>query len=266
MRIAASGARRRTLLALTCAFIAIATGAIAAAGGEARGTSTNVTAELRIEGPKGNIDPGTLYETGTERIKRSRGLSCKHRPGRITVNGPTALGIAATASDERKDLPPLRVRSDDFGLFVCELGGFIGRPFDDPQGFSGWIYWVDYAGGTQSAELETLGGGEQVLWVFSDYDKQHPLNTGDALELSEVPPYDADGQFTVHVDAHAYDGSPSAFDDAAIKGAASYEALGSGDYQVTVPSGITTLWAKHRPDIASNRLRVCVEASPDACP
>jgi hypothetical protein len=257
MKTTASCARRRVSIAILAAFASVAAALTAAAGSPAAGESAKVQAELRIEGPKGNLIPGRMYETGTERVKRSKGLSCKHRDGKIKVPGATALGIAETASDESRKLRPVRVRRDDFGLFVCEIGGFVGRPFDDPEGFSGWTYWVNYAGGTQAAELETLEEGDQVLWVFSDFGEKN-INTGDALELTGVPKTDADGEFTVEVVAHAFDGSPSPLEGAKIKGASDVEDLGGGEYEVTVGDGRSTLYAKHKPDIPSNQEKVVV--------
>lgn len=237
---------------------------IATDSGAARGTFTD-TSQLRIEGPKGNLDPGTWYVTGDERIKRSRGNSCKHRQGRISVPGSTALGIAETAARTDGDLPPVRVRPDDFGLFVCEMGGLIGRPFDDPDGFSGWTYWVNNVSGAQSAENETLEGGDEVLWLFADFGS-HPVNSGDVLELTGVPAYDADGTFQVQVQSHSFDGTPSAAAGTKIKGAESFEDNDNGTYDVTVGDGFTTLFAKDRPNVPSNQVEVCVDPSPSDCP
>jgi hypothetical protein len=263
MGIIRSGAQRRTTFAALLALATFTAGA-AAASGEARGEGP-VLSELRIEGPKGSLDPGTWYATGTEELKRSRGLGCRHRKGAVEVPGATALGIAETAAGADADLQALRVRRDDFGLFVCEIGGLVGRPFDHPAGFSGWTYWVDFAGGVQAAENEALAGGERVLWVFSDFGERN-INTGNALELAGVPAYDADGTFEVEVLSHAYGGDATGLPGAKIEGAEDVDDLGGGAYEVTVPAGRTTLFAKHKPDIPSNRMKVCVRTSAERCP
>lgn len=255
-----AGAALAALLALSAI-----TAGITAESGQARGVTASPISELRIEGPTRNVLPGTWYVTGDESVRRSRGLKCRHTDGREDVPGPTALGIAETASRTDPDLPPMRVRRDDFGLFVCELGGRVGRPFDHPDGFSGWTYWLDFAGGTQSAENEILDGGDRVLWVFSDFGDAN-LNTGDALELSGVPAYDADGTFPVEVTSHSFGGVGVPLAGATIKGAESVQDLGGGSYEVAVGDGFTTLFARHRPDIASNALDVCVRASAANCP
>jgi hypothetical protein len=259
-----SRAQRRTTLAALIALAAIAAGATADAG-RARGLPPSPLSQLRLEGPKANIEPGAWYVTGDESIRRSRGNRCKHRDGVIEVPGATALGIAETAAKASNKLPPLRVRPDDFGLFVCEIGGLVGRPFDDPRGFSGWTYWVDFAGGTQAAENEAVADGESVLWVFADFGEAN-RNTGGALELIGVPAYDADGEFTVQVVSHAFDGTPTPLAGAKIKGAESVADQGDGEYEVTVGNGFTTLYAKHKPDIASNPVEVCVRPESTSCP
>lgn len=267
MTLTALRAHRRwalAALALAVAAAAMAAGT-ATEHGEARGTPPSPISELRIEGPKRNLLPETWYVTGTEQLRRARGNACKRRKGRIEVPGATALGITETAARTSRDLPPVRVRPDDFGLFVCEIGGLVGRPFDDPDGFSGWVYWLDFAGGTQAAENEMLAGGERVLWAFSDFGSAN-RNTGGALELDGVPAYDADGTFTVEVSAHGFDGTPSPLAGARIRGAEDVTDNGDGTYQVTVGNGFTTLFARHRPDIASNQITVCVRASAAACP
>lgn len=258
MKITAPGARRRVSIAILAGLVALGAALAASAGSPAAGTPAKVKAELRIEGPKRALDRGTTYRTGTERIKRSKGLRCKHRRGRVRVPGATALGILKTASERKKRLRPVRVRTDDFGLFVCEVAGIIGRPFDHPRGFSGWTYWVNYAAGTQAAELQTLQPGDQVLWVFSDFGKRN-INTGDALELTGVPETDPDGRFRVQVVSHAFDGTPSPRPGARIKGAKRFRHLGGGTYRVRVGKGRSTLYAKRKPDIPSNRERVVVK-------
>lgn len=259
-----STARARALLS-TGALLGALVALVALPGDRARaGVAVTPLSELRIEGPRKNIEPGTWYATPPERIKRSRGLGCKRREGTRDVP-PSALSIADTASDASAELPAVRVRNDSFGLFVCEIGGLVGRSFDDPDGFSGWTYWVDFAGGTQAAENESLTGNERVLWVFSDFGERN-LNTDDALELSGVPPHDPDGTFTVQVSEHEFGGAATPLAGAKIKGAESFDDLGGGTYEVTAPGGRTELWAKHKPDIASNRLSVCVRPSAGDCP
>ena len=216
-------------------------------------------AELRVEGPDGTLDPGTWYVTGTEKIRKSRpGDTCVRDQGKLRFPGPSALGIAQTGSDHRKALRQVRVRLDEAGPFVCEIGGILGRPFTDPDGFAGWSYWLDNEFGSQSADLVRLGRGDRVLWVFSDFNVNpaEQVNTGDALELRGVPAR-GDGTFEVTVIAHVFDGSSEPAAGATIEGASNVNELGDGRYEVTVPAGKTTLTATRDVDIPSNHVTTC---------
>jgi hypothetical protein len=242
-----------------CACLAVAATAPTAA-------AKSVLAELRVEGPAGALDPGTWYVTGSERIRKSRqGDACIRDQGRLSFPGPSALGIVQTGSEHNRALRQVRVRLDEAGPFVCEIGGVKGRPFTDPAGFSGWTYWQNFASGSSSADLAALVGGDRVLWVFSDFGDAM-TNTGDALELRGVPARDADGRFEVNVLAHRFDGSSSPAEGVTIAGASETIPLGSGRYSVTVPEGDTTLTATRGSDIPSNRLTACVQDKPAQCP
>jgi hypothetical protein len=222
-------------------------------------------AQLRVEGPNGTLDPGTWYVTGTEKIRKSRpGDTCVRDQGKLRFPGPTALGIAPTGSEHRKALRQVRVRLDEAGPFVCEIGSILGRPFTDPDGFAGWSYWLDYEFGSQSADLVTLDRGDQVLWVFSDFGSD-PVNTGETLELTGVPAR-SDGTFQVEVIGHQFDGSSGPAESATIEGASAVSELGGGLYEVTVPQGKTRLTATRGVDIPSNHVTTCVSDQPKACP
>jgi hypothetical protein len=245
-----------TLAGCACLFAALATPSASA---------KTALAELRVEGPTGTLDPGTWYVTGTEKIRKSRpGDTCVRDQGKLRFPGPTALGIAQTGSEHRKALRQVRVRLDEAGPFVCEIGGILGRPFTDPAGFAGWSYWLDFEFGSQSADLVTLGRGDQVLWVFSDFGSE-PVNTGSALELTGVPAR-SDGSFEVEVIAHVFDGTTDPAEGATIDGASSVDELGDGRYEVTVPNGRTTLTASREVDIPSNHVTTCVSDQPKECP
>jgi hypothetical protein len=230
------------------------------------GAKPTTLAELRVEGPDGALDRGTWYVTGTEEIRRSMpGDQCIRDEGRLKFFNATALGLVQTGSEHRKSLRQVRVREDEAGPFVCEIGSISGRPFTDPNGFSGWQYWQNLVSGTTSADLARLETGDQVLWVFSDFGPSGQ-NTGAALELLGVPARDADGTFTVQVVAHAFDGTQTPAEGATIEGASSTTALGGGSYEVTVPQGRTTLSATRGIDIPSNHVTACFEQSVDECP
>jgi hypothetical protein len=224
--------------------------------------------ELRVEGPNGTLDPGTFYATGSEKVRKSRpGDACVRDQGRLRFPGSTALGLPQTASEHRKALRQVRVRLDEAGPFVCEIGGIVGRPFTDPDGFAGWSYWLNGEFGSQSADLVNVRRRHEVVWVFSDFnvDPNQQVNTGSLLELHRVPARSS-GEFVVGVTAHSFDGTASPAEGATIHGASSVSELGDGQYEVTVPSGITTLTATRGTDIPSNHMKTCNRADEDECP
>jgi hypothetical protein len=248
-----------TLAGCACALAALAVTA----------TAKQTLSELRVEGPDGTLDPGTWYVTGTERIRKSRPSDkCIRDTGRLKFPGPTALGIPQTGSEHTKAVRQVRVRIDEAGAFICEIGSIVGRPFDpDTFDFAGWLYWQNYVSGTSSADLATLSRGDHVLWVFADFnpDASQQLNTGHALELTGVPAR-SDGSFEVTVLDHDYDGSTTPADGAEIEGASKVAELGDGRYEVSVPEGRTTLTATRGLDIPSNHVETCFRARPKDCP
>jgi hypothetical protein len=250
----------RTLLTITGLVCLLA--ALAASPASARQS----LAQLRVEGPGETLDPGTWYVTGTEQIRRSRSSdACIRRKGTFRFRGPTALGIARTGAEHRKPLRQVRVRRDEAGFFVCEIGSIRGRPFAHPDGFAGWSYWLDFEFGSQAADLVDLDNGDRVLWVYGDFGSSM-VNTGDTLELRRVPARDGDGSFEVKVVAHAFNGGTSPASGATIEGAESVTPLGSGRYEIEVGNGFSTLRATRGPDIPSNQVRTCFRADKADCP
>jgi hypothetical protein len=222
--------------------------------------------ELRVEGPTENLDPGTWYVTGNERIRKSKPSdACNRTKGSIRVPGPTPLSLAQSAADDNRGLRQVRVRRDEAGLFICEIASILGRPFTDPDGFAGWSYYENYVFGSAAADQLKLRDDDQVLWVFSDFGLTTPANTGPALELKGVPPR-SEGTFTARVVEHVFDGSTNPATGATIEGAGSVNELGNGRYEVTVGNGFRTLRAVRGLDVASNQVETCSKPKLAKCP
>ena len=184
--------------------------------------------ELRVEGPGQTLDPGTWYVTGNERIRKSKPSdACNRAKGRIAVAGPTPLSLAQSGSASNRDLRQVRVRRDEAGLFTCEIGSILGRPFGDPDGFAGWSYYENYVFGSAAADQLKLRNNDRILWVFSDFGATTPANQGPALELRRVPAR-TEGTFTARVVEHGFDGGTSPATGATIEGAESVNELGGG--------------------------------------
>jgi hypothetical protein len=225
-------------------------------------------AELRVEGPSGTLDPGTWYVTGGERIRRSKPSDrCVRTRGKVRVPGATALGLAQTGAESNPGVRQVRIRSDEAGLFVCEIGSVLGRPFTDPAGFAGWSFYQGFVFGSSAADQVKLADDDRILWVYSDFGAATPANTGSTLELQQVPAGDQDGQFRVKVVAHEFDGDTVEVDDATIEGATAVAPVGSdGLYDVAIAQGTTTLRATRGLDVASNRLDACYQPAVADCP
>jgi hypothetical protein len=222
--------------------------------------------ELRVEGPNETLDSGTWYVTGNERIRKSKPSdACNRTTGKIRVPGPTPLALVQSAADDNRDLRQVRVRRDEAGLFVCEIGSILGRPFSDPAGFAGWSYYENYVFGSAAADQLKLKDGDQILWAFSDFGAGTPANTGPALELKRVPAR-TEGTFTARVVEHIFDGSTNPATGATIEGAQSVDELGNGRYEVTVGTGFRTLRATRGLDIASNQVETCSKPKLAKCP
>jgi hypothetical protein len=222
--------------------------------------------ELRVEGATENLDPGTWYVTGNERIRKSKPSdACNRTKGSIRVPGPTPLSLVQSAAEENRGLRQVRARRDEAGLFICEIASVLGRPFTDPDGFAGWSYYENYVFGSAAADQLKLKDNDQILWVFSDFGATTPANTGSALELKGVPPR-SEGTFTARVVAHAFDGSTKPATGVTIEGAGAVNELGNGRYEVTVGNGFRTLRAVRGLDIASNQVETCSKPKLARCP
>lgn len=255
---------RSALLRALVSFSALALAAMLWGAGGA--TAKPALVELRAEGPQGVLDPGTWYVTDTERIRRSRnGDECKRRGGTIRVRGATALGVAQTGSKVNRKLRQVRIRRDEAGLFVCEIGSVLGRPFTDPQGFAGWSYYLNGTFGSASADQVTLRNGDQVFWVFSDWGPAQ-ANTGPQLELRKVPAGTTDTTFRVRVIERAFDGGKGPALGVTITGAKSFTELGNGRYEVEVKRGFSQLRASRDVSVPSAPVKVCSRAKRAKCP
>lgn len=223
-------------------------------------------AELRVEGPGVTLDHGTWYVTGPESARKSKPADdCERAAGHIAIAGPTPLSLVASGEVANADLSQVRVRMDEAGLFVCEIGGIVGRTFTDPDGFAGWIYYQDLVFGSAPADQLELAREDHILWVYSDFGTAEPANTGEVLEMLDVPAR-SDGSFTLRVREHGFDGSVDPAVGATIEGAQSVNDLGDGTYEVTVSDGFTRLRATRGLDVPSNSTKTCSLEQSSQCP
>ncbi|HMC07490.1 MAG TPA: hypothetical protein VKG89_08875 [Solirubrobacterales bacterium] len=231
----------------------------------------SVTAELRVEGPGVTLDPGTWYVTSSERIDRGSSSKCKANGRHATLDGPTALGILAPFSKLDPDGSPLLARTDAAipgELLLCRVGKFKAN-----QAFTKfWNYWVNYVPPSVGASSFRLHRHDHVLWSFGvvtgTFGGPNDFNTGDALELRSAVASTPGAPITVTVIRHPFFGDPSRAAGVTVSGGdapVTTDANGHANVTVSHP-GFATLVATDRPDVPSNRLRVCVNADPAKCP
>ena len=227
--------------------------------------------ELRVEGDGETLDEGTWYATGAAQVKGARKPNCQARPRATRFPGASALTVLGRAQLANPALDPVRTRPTDFGPQICQIGGLKSfGVFPNPN--AGFLYYVNYAGATSSADVAKVKDGDRVLWHYAAFPSDPPqpgdppsVNTGCALQLRDVPAHDEDGEFTVRVSAHGF-ACQSTNTGVAIAGADLSNPTGAGGlYDVSVGDGTAELYAERGQDVRSNRLAVCVGAA-SACP
>ena len=222
------------------------------------------TAELRVEGPAGKIDPGTWYVLPKGKVaaplaKAAGNCAVRAESKRGSYPQRSALGLALNGAALNPDLRGARVQPFDFGPLLCRYAGIVGEAFDPATGsFSGWNYYVDFAGGSSSADLAEIGNGDRVLWAFADESTTGTLRLGEPVAQGD--------SVTVRVDAFGFDGQPTRVDDATIEGAQSQTSLGEGRYSIELENGTSELVATRGEDIDSNLVRACSDAGGTDCP
>lgn len=257
-----------TLAILVPFLMALAFSAPADAASKKKQKRKGVLVELRVEGPDGALDPGTWYVAGPgrERVRRSRPSdACKRGKGTIPVPGASPIGLAQAASKFNRALRLVRAREDEAGIFTCEIGDVLGRPFTDPNGFAGWSYYVNGVFGLAAADQVALRRGDRVLWLFSDFGLES-INTGPRLELRRVPAGTTETTFTVRVIEHDYEGGKGPAEGVSIDGAQQVTELGNGEYEVEVERGFSELRASRGEAVPSAPVTVCSRVERERCP
>ena len=226
--------------------------------------------KLRVEVPGATLDPGTFYATPRTvlaqrgRLSNNNSGTCVAATGRHEIDGPTALGLVASAANGNKALQPLLVAEDAFGRRICRIGSGIEA---DAPSFSGWLYKHNHSSPPLSGELVSLGRGSDVLWVFADFGTG--VNTGDELALT-APVRAQPGVLPVTVQAITFDGAVGPAPNGTVvtggsatvttTGGVANVPLGPGEHVLrAVGAGSTTL-------IPSNQEEVCVAAQLESCP
>jgi hypothetical protein len=241
--------------------IAALIGSLLLSAGAASAATTG--ADLRVVAPGGKTLAEFRQYTGTVDIATHPGANCFGQGtggsgDRVRVSGPTALGTVRDALETDLDLRPLSVTDafvdQGFGLGVCGIGGFEAR------GSSFWYVKRNHVGAQVSGSQLRVNRGDDVLWYLSP---RFPP----PAELSLVGPPRArpNVPFQVTVFAYADDGTRTPASGARVTGAAQ-PTDAAGHTAVTSSAGTRLLRATRAQSIPSNQVKVCVNATPSACP
>lgn len=164
----------------------------------------------------------------------------------VKVDGPTPLGMLATAARTTQSLRPLLVTDAfSFGLGLCAIGGI------EPQGEGFWQLRVNHKAPSVGGDAVKLKSGDEVLWY---------LATGfpAAEELWLKAPRKAMAGEDFEVRVFAYDEKGKRKPAAGVKvSGADGPTDAKGVAEVTL-NGPTRLIARHGKYIPSNRAAVCV--------
>lgn len=235
---------------------------IAALAAPAAATAAPVTADLHVEAGGTALVPDLSYRTDTATVVTdTRKPACGGSGQSKTIQGPTALGVLADASQSTAAMRPLGISDKfSFGLLVCGVGRFVANDS------TFWLYKVNRVSPEVGGEAFKLKRGDQVLWYFSDTAANR--NTGDELVIDAPARAQAGSPFKVNVVSYAFNGARKAAAGARLlfRGGETTTDR-NGEATVTVAdAGYSPLRAGRGSDIPSGIVKVCVGAQLDDCP
>lgn len=226
-------------------------------------------AELRVVDTEGDTLAQHIQYTGKSKIKTDPKADCfgagtGGSGDRVTVPGPTALGIIDDAASFTKPnrfegVEPLSVTDAfDFGLGLCGIGGEVAPS----SGF--WYLKINHVGAQVGGDQARLRSGDEVLWyLIPDFNDPIPPE----LEL-EVPSRAerGGGDPTARVWEYADDGSREPARGATVSGA-SKPTNGAGKTKVDqLPEGgLFDLKADREDSIPSAFEPLCVADDLEDC-
>lgn len=219
-------------------------------------SAATVPADLRVEGPGGqDLTHGWTYYSDTATITSDASEACGGKGESHTLNGPTALGILEFARQHNSLLDPVRISDEfDFGLLVCGIGPYVASEADSAF----WTYKVNHVSPEVGADQYPLKAGDEVLWVFSNFNTFE--NTGNELELVAPGTVEADEPFEVTVNQYDFAGVKTAAPGVQIGGGAQAVTDENGKAQITFDGEEESeiLRAYGGVDIPSAPVRICV--------
>lgn len=206
-------------------------------------TSATVTVAVRIEGQSSTIWSGNVT------VSDSTIIDDEGHPHYFP--NPTALGALNEAS--KVGSFTYVVKNTAYGLYIHSING------EEPVGWTGWLYWVDYYSPMVGAADFILGETtppppphQEVLFAYGDFG-ENPLK----VEVDNTTP-DVGQPFTVTVTE--YVGSTwSPVGNATVHADQDYTTGQDGTVTITINSDMTVqVYAEKDGNIRSNRITVTV--------
>jgi hypothetical protein len=242
-------------LAAACA-LAITLSLALVAGASAKGFQ----AELRVVGSGSKVLAEKPVATATTTVKTSPKAECfgKGSGGSgdpVTIQGNTAMGLLARASESTPALSPLSISdSFDFGLALCGIGHSVAK------GSSSWYLKINHKSLSVGGDAAKIHPGDEVLYALvkteaPDYKYPEELVlTGPSTAKAGVP-------FTVRV--LSYDEKGKSKPAAGVKVSGASAPTGADGRATVTLSKPAKLIATAAGEIPSAREPVCLGAK---CP
>lgn len=216
---------------------------------------------LRVVAPNGKTLAEHTQYTGTAKIKTDRKADCfgsgtGGSGKKVTVTGPTALGIIADAGRVDRDVKPLGISDAfDFGIALCQIGKFTAPS----TGY--WYLKVDHAASSTGGDQTVVEKGKDILWyLIEDFNDPVPSE----LEVRAPAKVGTGQKFTVKVSEYSDSGKKAPAAGAQVTGAGE-PTDARGRVQVR-GKGVLDVQATKAGSIPSNVVSVCAKKALKKCP
>ncbi|MCB9802472.1 DUF4430 domain-containing protein [Candidatus Nomurabacteria bacterium] len=129
------------------------------------------------------------------------------------LNGATVLEVLIQGA-ELCDFS-YQVTETEYGPYVSSIAGI------EAQGLSGWQYWQNWQAGSQSANVQSVVAGDQLLWAYGPFD---------ILPSKLTASLDENNNVSVHAQYYQEDAWHDLSNQAIKIGAQTFETDASGNF------------------------------------
>jgi hypothetical protein len=226
---------------LACVLV-LSTAAIAAAKGP--------VADLRVVGAGNKVLAEDSFGAGTTSIVPSPKADCfgsgtGGSGKKLTIKGPTALGMLVQASKFTAALKPLLITDAfDFGLGLCGVGRSVYTPK------LSWYLKVNHKNPELGGESVKVKRGDEVLWALAGFPYPNELSLKAPDKVMAGKPFE--------VRVFTYDDKGKRRPASGVKVTGGTGLTGNDGGTEVVLNKPAELIARHGKDIPSNREAVCI--------